>query len=501
MHECVETSYQLKNGVAYVPIYSKEYTILLEDALSNRFLKSSEYSLEKLIVPGKIASMLMPRVHGELAFDVYACESSSEMVEVTADNRERYNNIMCAPEIDEHYKSDIRVRLLGYYFDADDVRALDDLLDEIDVHTISRRERIRDFRYLVQRGMYDKAFAWVTEYGIEGIEAKDLVKLCSKLILRSEYAYEPGMLKFATAIFFNGKYDEIILRYLVENYNGMTREMRKIYNAALNFDVAVGPLCERMLIQMLETGYYLRERMEVYKYYVQEGAKPDVQMAFVAQCAYDYFVKEQLMESFIFEELTRLKLRGEIIPTVCKLAYLQYYAEHRNSAETPIMIIIREFLDDLMNAGIYMSFFKDFLEKASPAVNRFSDKTIVEYKTAPGRKVWIHYIIESEDNPDSEYITEEMPDMYGGVHAKAFVLFFGENLLYYITEQADTEELLTESASISKSDIGQSINDTRFEQINDIVIAKTLQDYDAVDGMLYEYHKHDYVVNKFFKLM
>lgn len=501
MHECVETTYPLNNGVAYVPIYSKDYAIILEDALSNRYLKSASYNLEKLLVPGKIAAMLLPRVHGELPFDVYACESSSEMVEVNDENRDRYNNILHAPEIDEHYKSDVRVRLLGYYFDSDDVRSLDELLEDIDVHCISRRERIRDFRYLIQRGMYDKAFEWVKEYGIEGIEPKDMVKLCSKLILRCDFAYDATLLRFAAAIFFIGKYDGVMLRYLVEYYAGMTREMRKIYNAALNFDVPVAPICERMLLQMLETGYYFRERMEVYRLYVQEGANSEVQLAFVTQCAYDYFVKEQLMESFIFEEITRLKLKGVNIPDVVKLAYLQYYAEHRNMASEPILIIIRDFLDYLMAKGIYMSFFKDFLEKASPAVNRFADKTIVEYKTAPGRKVWIHYIIESDDDGSSEYITEEMADMYGGVHAKAFVLFFGENLLYYITEQTETEELLTESASISKSDIGQDISGTRFDQINDIVIAKTLQDYDAVNGMLYEYHRHDYVVNKFFRLM
>lgn len=501
MHECIENTYPVVNGVAYVPIYSKEYTILLEDVLSNRYLKSAEFSLEKLIAPGKIAALLMPRVHGDLAFDVYACESSSDMFDISDDNRERYSNIMHAPQIDMQYKSDIRVRMLGYYFDTDDVKTLDELLEDIDVHSINRRERIRDFRYLVQRGMFDKALAWVTEFGLEGIEPKDLVKLCSRLILRSDYAPDTTLLRFASAIFNIGKYDDVILRYLVENYNGMTRDMRKVYNAALNFDVEVGPLCERMLVQLLETGYYFKERMDVYRRYLQYGSKLPVQEAFIAQCAYDYFVKEQLMENFIFEEITRLKLKGENILTVCKLAYLQYYSEHRDSAGPQILIIIREFLDDLMGKGIYMSFFKEFLEKASPAVNRFSDKTIVEYKTAPGRKVLIHYIIESDGDESGEYITEEMADMYGGVHAKAFVLFFGENLLYYITEQCDDEELLTESASISKSDIGQDISGTRFDQINDIVIAKTLQDYDAVNDMMYEYHKHDYVVNKFFKLM
>ena len=163
--------------------------------------------------------------------------------------------------------------------------------------------------------------------------------------------------------------------------------------------------------------------------------------------------------------------------------------------------IIDEYLVKLGGQGIYMSFFKNFTEKRAPEVDKYSDKTIIEYKTDPGRKVFIHYIIEGEDEESGEYITEEMRDMFGGVHAKAFVLFFGENLLYYITEESDGEELLTESASIQKSDISRGIADSRFNAVNDIVIARTLQDYDTVDNLLYEYYKHEYVTSKMFTIL
>ena len=162
--------------------------------------------------------------------------------------------------------------------------------------------------------------------------------------------------------------------------------------------------------------------------------------------------------------------------------------------------IIDEYLTKLTGQGIYMSFFKNLWEGRESNLSRFSDKTIIEYKTDPGKKVYIHYIIEGEDESSGEYVTEEMRDMYGGVHAKAFVLFFGENLLYYITEEYEGEELLTESASIQKSDISRDSTDSRFNEVNDIVIAQTLQDYDTVDNLLYEYYKQAYVIGKMFTL-
>lgn len=499
-HECVEEMYPIVDGEVYIPIYNKDYHIMFEDGFSNRYSKSADYDVEKLMVPGKLATMLLPKIHNNLPFDVYACECSSEMVEIRDDNRDRYQAIISAPEIDETYKSEVRMKLMVYYSENDDIRELDELLESLDIRQIDRRERTRAIRYMVQRGMYDRALEWVTGFGIEGVESKDLVKLCGRLIARGEYAPSVELIKLASIVFFKGKYDEIILKYLVANYHGLTRDMRKIFKAAENFEVEIYGLCESMILQMLYTGYYVSERMDIYKKYLQGGGNAEVQSAFLAQCAFEFFVKEQLMEGFVFEELTKAKLRGESMQIVCKLAYLKYYAENRDEADETVLGIIREYLEEFLERGIYMSFFKEFLEKTTPGVNRFSDKTIIEYKTDPGKKVLIHYIIEGDEDVQGEYITEEMQDMYGGVHAKAFVLFFGENLLYYITEQSETEELLTESASISKSDISHEINDSRFNEINDIVIAKTLQDYDTVNDLIYEYHKHDYIVKQMFTL-
>ena len=62
-----------------------------------------------------------------------------------------------------------------------------------------------------------------------------------------------------------------------------------------------------------------------------------------------------------------------------------------------------------------------------PAMDDFVDKTVVEYKTKPGSRVVIHYLIERGRYTESEYRQEEMKDMYGGVYAKAFVLFSGKS--------------------------------------------------------------------------
>ena len=83
---------------------------------------------------------------------------------------------------------------------------------------------------------------------------------------------------------------------------------------------------------------------------------------------------------------------------------------------------------------------------------------------------------------------------------KEFTLFFGERMQYYITEEVNGKEQLTQSGTINKSDIGQENFEGRFSILNDIMIGKTLQDYDTVDKLLHEYYQKDFLVNKLFSL-
>ena len=80
-------------------------------------------------------------------------------------------------------------------------------------------------------------------------------------------------------------------------------------------------------------------------------------------------------------------------------------------------------------------------------------------------------------------------------------MFFGETLQYYIIEERDGEEQLTESATIRKNDIGKEILESRFSRINDLVISQTLEDYSTLDTMLEEYYQADYYADYLFRLL
>ncbi|MFQ7713274.1 MAG: DUF5717 family protein [Agathobacter rectalis] len=52
----------------------------------------------------------------------------------------------------------------------------------------------------------------------------------------------------------------------------------------------------------------------------------------------------------------------------------------------------------------------------------------------PGTHVVLHY---SRDEDGEEFNSEDMVEMYDGIYVKTFVIFFGELIRYYITEEHD----------------------------------------------------------------
>lgn len=489
--------YILQDNCAWIPLYGSDYTILFEDSFGNRFVKNVEYTLEKLMMPGKYLRMIVHYDRNCLQLEQYLCENDN--YEITAENVDRVLRVASAEDTVPEIRRKLYLNLLQYYYDADDMRALDDYLEQIPFEELTMEERGKVLKYIVIRGKFDMAYAWLQQYGPYFMDTKTLVKLTSEMIRNNNMMEDAISTASAIHAFRRGKYDSTILSYLIMYFRGTTKELRDIWKAARSFEVDCFRLSERMILQMLYSGAYVGEKMEVFRYYVSQGAKQEVEIAFLTQCAYDYFVREKITDSYVFREIRCMYLRGEELRKVCKLAYLKYYAENPGDMEPEDKPLVEGFLGELLREGIYLNFFRD-LKEFRHMTKVLSDKTIVEYRVRPGGKARIHYVVMNENGEADEYLSEYMTDVYGGVCFKEFVLFFGENLQYYITEEYDGAEELTESGLIQKSDIGSYSNNNRYGVINDMLISKTLQDYDTLDQLLEDFYRKEYWNSKMFRL-
>ncbi len=496
----VPTEYVLADGQTWVALYGNEYTIVFEDAWGNRFIKDVEYTLEKLMLAGKYIRMVAHYVKDLPKLDLYLYESDKDSEDFTQESLDRVLRIVASEEVFPVVRKEIYLKLLKYYYEADDMRALDEYLECIPVQELNIRERALALKYLVLRGNYDLAYEWLVRYDPYFADINTLVRLVSERIFRTDMMEDQILSAAAVYAFRQGKYDGNILRYLTLYFKGMIKDMRDIWKAARAFDIECYNLCERILVQMLYSGAFVGEKMDIFRYYVSQGAKQEVEEAFLSQCAYDYFVRERITESYVFEEIQNMHQRNEQVQKICKLAFLKYYAENKEDYSKTTRGVLEIYLREMMREKIHLNFFKE-LKEFDYLIQELSDKTIIEYSVRPGGKAKIHYVVLHDNGEAEEYLAEYMRDVYGGVCFKEFVLFFGETLQYYIMEECDGEEQLTESGNVQKSDIRNESDNSKYNLINDMVISKTLQDYDTLDSLLEEYYRKEYYNEQLFKLL
>jgi len=495
-----ETRYPVSNGKAIISIYSTDYQIFLQDGFGNRYTQQDQYTLVKYISPRKLMRAMENLDLDLLGMDVYICESSSDYVTLTEENVSHFARLVESEQVRVEYKREIRVKLAEYYFEKDMIRELDDYLEKITTEGMSERERGEFIQYMVNRGMYDKALQWIKECGVEDISGKAVFRLCSRLLERDDFGYDEYMLQLCHVAFVLKKYDENVLRYLVTFYKGTTKELRDIWKAANDFGVDTQLISERIIVQMLYSGSFIAEGIDIFMNYVESGADNDIKLAFLTHCAYEYFADDKVMNTNVFRYLTQMMQDGMEVTRVCKFAYLKHFAENPEHLDTQSRSLVKQLIMELTEEQIYLPFFMEYIDLV-PALSMMQDRVMLEYKANSKCKVCLHYVFSREgEDQTSEYRKEELHGIYGRVFLKSFVLFFGESVQYYITEEYGGEEQLTESGTIQNNDMSKETSDSKYSILNDLSIAKTLQDYDTVEQLMKELYKKEYMVDNLFRI-
>lgn len=497
-HVVTQNRYPLTDGMGMVPIFTGDYAVLFEDEEQNRLCASISYNMEKLMLPGKLARFIAPYARDAVGYDLFLCENNRSFIVLNNENLPSFERIVQDERIELDYRCEVSMKLMQYLYDTDRIRELDRLLESLDPGVMKEKERSQMLRFLVLRGSFDKAYEWMVKLGSGQCDSKMLMKLCSRLISREDFEPHEQMTYLVFQVFEAGKADQVTLHYLAQNYTGLTKKMRDIWKRSIDMGLDTRELEQKILEQLLYTGAYIGEKNEIFNSYVKKEPDEDLETAFLVQSAYDYFVKEKVMPANLFEHIAELWKKQGQIQKVCKLAFTKFYATQLPEDEQ-LKEVLKQFVEDLMSEGIFLSCFKEYAELV-PVSKHFYDRTIVEYQAHPGSTVMLHYVVEKEGDREAEYMTEELSPIFEGFCVREFILFFGETLQYYIMEEQDGVEQLTESATIRKSDIGKEVLESRFSRINDLVISQILQDFDTLDAMLEEYYQTDYYADHLFRL-
>ena len=490
-----EGKFPVQGDVAYTTIYSKDYCILFEDEKGNRYVSEAMSKPVPILYTKELRDTLLPMVEGRIGILLNAIENDVHDVEVNEENTGIYETLLTADSVTFTFKKEILYSLCKYYFENDRIRELDRLLLMVKPEVLPAKDRGEILHILVARGHYENAFKWLSTFGMEHVAEKTVMRLVSRYLERTDYAFDEHMPALSEEIYRKGRFDQVILRYLVNYFHGNTAEMIELLRHCESFGVDTFALVERILVQMLYVGVRTPERENLYIRYVKGGGSTKIRQAYLSENAYGAFVLEEKAPDSIYSEMEYLVKEGEELNRICRLAYAKN-ASGKGSAGWNIPLL-KEIVEAELKKNVVFPFFLKFAS-CIPAVIPYTDRSFVEYKGNGVSRVILHYAIERENSDNTEYRKEEMDNLYDGIFVKDFILFAGDSVSYYITEETGNKEQLTLSATLTKNSDTKTDVPWRYEILNDAIEQREKGNEVESGEIIRDYAKLDFLTRRLF---
>lgn len=489
----MEETQMLLQGCAQIDLFTSNAEIFLSDSFGNRYVESVDYTVTAFLTAEEYENHCLEYSnHPMLLLHLFDRYQSYRIINEGAIALRK--QVLQLEGLTKEYATECCQTLIEYYYENYQDEQLEYYLSKLELNALRPMDRIRYLEYMVIRSLYHKAMEAIKSFGFEGVTINRLVKMCSGWMLTPEAENRNElMVDLCYYVFSHNKYDEAILRYLVNYYNGATREMYGLWKAAKGFEINTHLLEERLLMQMLYTEGYLEESFLVFSDYYRDVTNHKLVRAFLSFYAYNYLVHLHVINTELFPIMKR-ELNYEE-NDICLLAWLKYYSEDRKLTENEFNFIEYQ-IDRLVKKDIILPFFLLY-RKQVKLPERVVDKCYITYITDPRKQVYIHYRLLSEQ--DREYTTQRMNNAFMGIHVKEFVLFYHEALQYYITEETSDGSNITESLHTQYECETPEEDDSNYNQINLMLMAKEVKDENTLLVLMENYLRNKYMIDACFK--
>lgn len=488
-----EEVYPCVQGVAYPRIYTDDAVILFQDDKQRRYVSTVHYNLKKLNDDREAALKCLKLQVEEPGLLLHFCHQK----ELASDNLEYFQKLASSFACTEEYRKSIRKKLLDYYGEHIHGEDLDHCLQKMDYREYVSVDRPKLLEVLISRRMFRQAMGLVEEYGYEGLGLSSLLKLTSRMILKADMAEDDELVALASEVYRQGKYDEVILRYLMLYRFGPVEELISIWKSAKGFEMDTYDLEERILSLLMFTSDYRKEGEAVLESYVKQSGKERIIGAYLTQVAYGIFVKEYPMTRFVRGRLEYAWENNWPVNRVCRLALLMDIAREKGTDQKHRKMT-EELLEECARDQMAFGFFRRIApELLSPW--QLDDKTFVECHAHPDARVTLFYALDAGLGRERKYKSEPLREIYQGIFTKTFTLFYGESLHYYFRIDKDGESRQTVERTVTMKKV-EGIPGSKYQLLNQILSARRLEKKKEVADSLQEYLRQEQYVKEMFTI-
>lgn len=480
---------------AYFELFSNDYVILFEDSRGYRYVKSISYRLQRLMDAEKYLDRCISLSPDRPQYIVSHFKHVRDYSDFTKDDLKLFKPVFYSESFSDSYKAVMGYRILKYCQLHDYEDYVRPFLQSINFDTLQKDARKYLIDMLVSKRLYEKAYDMAMEYGIDMLAAASQVVLCENA-LKVQHVDDDFMVQLAISAFKTGKYSDLVLKYLCENYTGPTDELISLWHAADKFSISSMKLDERILEQGIYTQIEPEKISDIFMEYYKRAGNEKLILAYISLVAHGYLHSGGCKADFIFDIIEKRFIGNRTLNDACQLALLKHFAEKTDITQAEL-----EIEDTLLKYYIYNNMYFDFFARLDYRLLEkyfLYDKAFLQYESTPGTHVVLHY---SRDEDGEEFNSEDMVEMYDGIYVKTFVIFFGELIRYYITEEHDNSIEVKESNRLTCNNIPGDNDHSRYNLINEMIISDTLSDETTLKSNIDEYKRLDAATKQLFKLI
>lgn len=480
---------------AYFELFSNDYVILFEDSRGYRYVKSISYRLQRLMDAEKYLDRCISLSPDRPQYIVSHFKHVRDYSDFTKDDLKLFKPVFYSESFSDSYKAVMGYRILKYCQLHDYEDYVRPFLQGINFDTLQKDARKYLIDMLVSNRLYEKAYDMAMEYGIDMLAAASKVVLCENA-LKVQHVDDDFMVQLAISAFKTGKYSDLVLKYLCENYTGPTDELINLWHAADKFSISSMKLDERILEQGIYTQIEPEKISDIFMEYYKRAGNEKLILAYISLVAHGYLHSGGCKADFIFDIIEKRFIGNRTLNDACQLALLKHFAEKTDITQAEL-----EIEDTLLKYYIYNNMYFDFFARLDYRLLEkyfLYDKAFLQYESTPGTHVVLHY---SRDEDGEEFNSEDMVEMYDGIYVKTFVIFFGELIRYYITEEHDNSIEVKESNRLTCNNIPGDNDHSRYNLINEMIISDTLSDETTLKSNINEYKRLDAATKQLFKLI
>jgi hypothetical protein len=490
----VEVSYEqleetfvvpLVQGSALIPIYTPGASICLVDEQGRRYRKTVPYEMKRILIEPKFLQTCIHQLKDHLGLNLYLLDGKGDH-RLQPENLDVAMRLLSDDRVRESYQQKLKLEFLEYERKHHRLDKMDKRFRISDTDSLSRSAQAAYIECFILLKQDEEAYSLLQETGCREVDPKLLLQLIQRLLI-DETVPREELRPYARQVFEKGIYTEQIAGLIAEEEGGNTEELLTLWKAAQSFGLHLPHLEEQLVVQALFTQRHLTEVFPVYQAMDDRGGDRTLCCAWLNYMSWLDFVKGQEVPEGLFEQLEHHLLWEDGLAEVASLSYLRQLSVLLllTSAQKKL---VKKLLKELGIKGRRFA----FMQKLYPCLeknDRPDDQTVVEYRCNPNHKVMLHYVLEYHGKKTFEYVTEQLFPVCGGVFTRSFVLFYGERLSWFFTEEKEDGTTVSTVGKTLENRENHTEGDSRYQRLCRMQRAMDFKQERQLKRMMTEYEE------------